>query len=100
MAKLCGEAGQMHPSAKLPAPQAYQNYAWTILTRNNTITGVLYKDDPTIMAVELANKPHTRCIIVSHMIDAWILVNLRSRLLEAACKAMQTLVHYCDVPWQ
>ena len=43
-----------------PATQAYQNYARTILTRNNTITGVLYKDELTIMAVELAANPHTR----------------------------------------
>ena len=46
----------------LHAPQAYQNYARTILTRSNTITGVLYKDNPTIMAIELAANPHTRCI--------------------------------------
>ena len=43
----------------------------TILTRNNTITGVLYKDDPTIMAVELATKPHTRCSTAFHVTDAW-----------------------------
>jgi len=42
------------------APQAFQSYITTILTRKNTITGVVYKDDPTIMAVELANEPHTR----------------------------------------
>ena len=42
------------------APQAYQNYVKTVVTRRNTITGVLYRDDPTILAIELAANPHTR----------------------------------------
>ena len=55
------------------ASQAYQNYVRTLLTRNNTITGVLYKDDPTIMAVELSTKPHTRCHTACRVGDAWTL---------------------------
>ena len=39
--------------------QAFQEYVIMILTRVNTITGVAYKDDPTIFALELANEPHT-----------------------------------------
>ena len=38
----------------------YKDWAEHLLERTNTITGVVYKDDPTIMAWELANEP--RCI--------------------------------------
>lgn len=39
--------------------QAYKNYVSKILMRKNTITGVNYREDPTIFALELANEP--RC---------------------------------------
>ena len=81
MAQLCAEAERMHTQAHLGAPQAYQNYVQTILTRNNTITGVLYKDDPTIMAVELAANPHTRCGTALHMSGAWHCVAFVSPLV-------------------
>ncbi|KAL3647099.1 Mannan endo-1,4-beta-mannosidase 2 [Castilleja foliolosa] len=38
----------------------FKNYVKTVLTRKNTITGVEYRDDPTIFAWELINEP--RCI--------------------------------------
>ena len=37
----------------------YKNHVQAVLTRKNTITGVTYKDDPTIFAWELMNEP--RC---------------------------------------
>ncbi|KAI3464262.1 hypothetical protein Pfo_020925 [Paulownia fortunei] len=37
----------------------YKNHVQRVLTRINTITGVAYKDDPTVMAWELINEP--RC---------------------------------------
>ena len=38
----------------------YQDWVEHLLTRVNTITGVAYRDEPTIMAWELANEP--RCL--------------------------------------
>ena len=43
----------------VPNPQAYKMYVTKILTRVNTITGVMYADDPIIFSLELANEPHT-----------------------------------------
>jgi mannan endo-1,4-beta-mannosidase len=40
--------------------QWYKNWISHVLNRTNTITGIKYKDDPTIMAWELANEP--RCV--------------------------------------
>ena len=38
---------------------AYQSYVEQVLTRTNTVTGLPYKDEPSILAWELANEP--RC---------------------------------------
>ncbi len=41
-----------------PATQKlYQDFMTKIITRKNTVTGITYKDDPTIMTWELANEP-------------------------------------------
>ncbi|MFF2371402.1 cellulase family glycosylhydrolase [Agromyces sp. NPDC058110] len=37
----------------------FKDWVGTLLNRTNTVTGVAYKDDPTILAWELANEP--RC---------------------------------------
>jgi mannan endo-1,4-beta-mannosidase len=39
--------------------QAYRDWVEHVITRKNSVTGVLYRDDPTIMAWELGNEP--RC---------------------------------------
>ena len=70
--EIHGRAGSQRRVLR-SASQAYQNYVRTLLTRNNTITGVLYKDDPTIMAVELSTKPHTRCRTAFREGDAWMI---------------------------
>ncbi|GKU85332.1 hypothetical protein SLEP1_g12 [Rubroshorea leprosula] len=50
----------------------YKNHVKTVLTRRNTFTGVLYKDDPTIMAWELMNEPRRQSDQSGKTIQAWI----------------------------
>jgi mannan endo-1,4-beta-mannosidase len=40
--------------------EAYKQYAKFWIHHQNTVNGRTYRDDPTIMAWELANEPHTR----------------------------------------
>lgn len=71
-----------HVCAPPHALQAFQAYIKMILTRKNTITGVVYSEDPTIMSLELANEPHTTCAAQATQNGAharWM--NLRSSLL-------------------
>ena len=53
------------------AKKLYKDYVKTILTRTNTITGVKYSDDPTIMAWDLINEPVCRKC-KSGTLPAWI----------------------------
>jgi mannan endo-1,4-beta-mannosidase len=48
---------------------AYWNYVTTILQRTNSITGVKYTDDPTIMAWQVANEPR---VMRTHVHDAYV----------------------------
>ncbi|XP_010254774.1 PREDICTED: mannan endo-1,4-beta-mannosidase 7-like [Nelumbo nucifera] len=50
----------------------YKNHIKTVLTRYNTITGITYKDDPTIMAWELMNEPRCTSDLSGRTIQAWI----------------------------
>jgi mannan endo-1,4-beta-mannosidase len=40
-----------------PAVAMYHDYVRAVVTRRNTVTGQLYRDDPAIMAWQLANEP-------------------------------------------
>ncbi|CAL8471250.1 g10792 [Coccomyxa elongata] len=51
---------------------AFKNYVKAILTRRNSITGVLYKDDPTIMAWDLANEPWVLGDDTGTILTAWV----------------------------
>ncbi|KAI3762824.1 hypothetical protein L1987_53266 [Smallanthus sonchifolius] len=50
----------------------YKNHIKTVLTRRNAITGVVYKDDPTIMAWELMNEPRCPSDVSGTTIQNWI----------------------------
>ncbi|CAL4948310.1 unnamed protein product [Urochloa decumbens] len=50
----------------------YKNHIKTVLTRKNTITGVAYKDDPTIMAWELMNEPRCPSDLSGRTLQSWI----------------------------
>ncbi|CAI0392350.1 unnamed protein product [Linum tenue] len=50
----------------------YKNHIRTVLNRQNTFTGIRYKDDPTIMAWELMNEPRCTSDSSGRTIQAWI----------------------------
>ncbi|KAM0954082.1 putative mannan endo-1,4-beta-mannosidase [Dioscorea sansibarensis] len=50
----------------------YKNHIKKVLTRYNTITNVLYKDDPTIMAWELINEPRCQVDYSGKTVHAWV----------------------------
>ena len=66
------------------ARNAFKYYVKAILMRRNSITGVLYKDDPTIMAWDLANEP-------------WVLGDDSGQTLTVSCptNALQLSLLHC-----
>ncbi|CAI0392348.1 unnamed protein product [Linum tenue] len=63
----------------------YKNHIRTVLNRQNTFTGIRYKDDPTIMAWELMNEPRCTSDSSGRTIQmAWFVKSIdRNHLLEA-----------------
>nr|GMC96965.1 mannan endo-1,4-beta-mannosidase 7 [Ipomoea batatas] len=51
----------------------YKNHVKTVLNRRNTFTGVVYKNDPTIMAWELMNEPRCTSDPSGKTIQSWIM---------------------------
>ncbi|XP_058179105.1 mannan endo-1,4-beta-mannosidase 7 [Rhododendron vialii] len=51
----------------------YKNHVKTVLNRYNTITGTIYKNDPTIMAWELMNEPRCTSDPSGRTIQAWVM---------------------------
>ncbi|KAL9430472.1 hypothetical protein AB3S75_025793 [Citrus x aurantiifolia] len=52
--------------------QYYKNHVKAVLTRINSITGVAYKDDPTIFAWELMNEPRCPTDPSGTLLQEWI----------------------------
>ncbi|XP_047320192.1 mannan endo-1,4-beta-mannosidase 7-like [Impatiens glandulifera] len=52
--------------------EMYKNHVKTVVNRLNTITGVIYKDDPTIMSWELINEPRCPSDPSGATIQSWI----------------------------
>ncbi|KAB1203243.1 Mannan endo-1,4-beta-mannosidase 4 [Morella rubra] len=50
----------------------YKNHVKTVLTRNNSITGMSYKDDPIIFAWELMNEPRCHTDPCGKSIQEWV----------------------------
>ncbi|KAI3946306.1 hypothetical protein MKW98_010430 [Papaver atlanticum] len=50
----------------------YKNHVKRVLTRFNTITKVVYKDDPTIMAWELMNEPRCQADSTGKTVQGWV----------------------------
>lgn len=50
----------------------YTNHVKTVLSRNNSLTGMAYKDDPTIFAWELMNEPRCGSNLSGQVLQGWI----------------------------
>ncbi|CAN4122876.1 unnamed protein product [Withania somnifera] len=50
----------------------FKNHIKTVLTRRNSISGITYKDDPTIMAWELMNEPRCSSDQSGSTMQTWI----------------------------
>jgi len=51
--------------------QAYKNYVAQVINRINTLTQIAYKDDPTILAWELANEPEAESDTTGDTVYNW-----------------------------
>ncbi|CAK0785738.1 hypothetical protein CVIRNUC_008949 [Coccomyxa viridis] len=51
---------------------AFKTYVKKIVNRRNSITGVLYRDDPTIMAWDLANEPYVLGDASGEVLKNWV----------------------------
>ncbi|XP_047320197.1 mannan endo-1,4-beta-mannosidase 7-like [Impatiens glandulifera] len=52
--------------------EMYKNHVMRVLNRRNTITGIIYKNDPTIMGWELINEPRCYTDKSGATVQSWI----------------------------
>eukprot|EP00899_Mesostigma_viride_P002190 jgi/Mesvir1/11972/Mv00291-RA.1 len=50
----------------------YQQHVWSLVHRRNVFTGRLYRDDPTILAWDLANEPRSPFDPTGHGLTRWL----------------------------
>lgn len=50
----------------------YKNHVKRIMTRNNSLNGVAYKNDPTIFAWELINEPRCKTDLSGRTVQRWV----------------------------
>jgi len=52
--------------------QWYKDYVLKLLTRTNSITGVVYREDPTIFGLEIVNEPRAETDFAGGTIHEWL----------------------------
>lgn len=57
-----------------PANALYRDYVRALVTRTNSVTGLAYRDDPTVMAWQLANEPRagSRLVPGHHVVPEFV----------------------------
>ncbi|MEI5687024.1 glycoside hydrolase 5 family protein [Sphingomonas kyungheensis] len=68
-----------------PAQALYRDYVRALVSRTNSVTGVAYSDDPTIMAWQLANEPRpagSAAVAVAHLPDFYRWVDETARFIK------------------
>jgi mannan endo-1,4-beta-mannosidase len=65
-----GSRDQFYRDSRVRA--AYQSYVQQVLTRRNTVTGRFYKEEPAILAWELANEPQCSTSDGCEMLLEWV----------------------------
>ncbi len=72
----------------------------TIVNRRNSLTGVLYRDDPTIMAWDLANEPYVLGDASGEILRVRFVTMPHPRVSSLPCPTCCIQQYYIIVPSQ